>query len=209
MNPDKTSSRISLKFFSLLFLICSICLSGCTKKEKVQVGNDSIEIGYNREIRPILSENCFSCHGPDEQAREAGLRLDFREHALKLVQGNSNMQVIKPGYPDESELYKRITSHDVNLIMPVPESNLSLTEEEIDLIRKWIEQGANYELHWSFIPPEKTTLPDVTLTDWPGNEIDWFTLNKMEKEGLFPSEEASKEQLLRRVSFDLTGLPPS
>ncbi|MDZ7757744.1 DUF1553 domain-containing protein [Rhodohalobacter sp.] len=184
-------------------------MAGCTKKEKVEVNNDSHEIGYNRQIRPILSENCFSCHGPDEDAREAGLRLDLQEHAVKLVRDDSTKQVIKPGYPDESELYKRITSHDLNLVMPVPDSNLSLTEEEIELIKKWIEQGANYEPHWAFIPPEKTKLPDATKKEWPGNEIDWFTLSKMEDQGLFPSEYASKEQLLRRVSFDLTGLPPS
>jgi len=209
MNPEKIYKSVRLIIFSLLFLICSLCISGCTKNEKVQIGSGSNEIGYNRQIRPILSENCFSCHGPDEQAREAGLRLDFREHALKLVQDDSTRQVIKPGHPDESELYKRITSHDVNLVMPAPDSNLSLTEEEIELIKKWIDQGAKYEPHWAFIPPSKPKLPDIKNTEWPGNEIDQFVLNKMEERDLKPSEYASKAQLLRRVSIDLTGLPPS
>jgi mono/diheme cytochrome c family protein len=165
------------------------------------------ELSFNAQVRPLFSDRCLSCHGPDEKNRKAKLRLDteqggvFREKDGKFL--------VKPGAPDKSELYKRITSKDPDEKMPPPDSNLSLSESEIASIRQWIEQGAKWEKHWAFIPPRKVTPPDVKNASWPRNDIDRFILARLDKANLTPAMEASREKLLRRVSFDLTGLPPS
>ncbi len=167
----------------------------------------SAEVSFNAQIRPILSDRCLSCHGPDEKNRKAKLRLDmaeggiFREHDGKFP--------VKPGAPEQSQLYKRITSKDPEEKMPPPDSNLSLSESEIGLLRTWIEQGAKWEKHWAFIPPGKVQTPQLTNSSWPRNEIDLFILARLQQEGLKPAAEAPREKLIRRVSFDLTGLPPS
>ena len=166
-------------------------------------------VDYNFHIRPILSDKCFACHGPDNNSREADLRLDTEEGAYNALTQTAGMHAIVPGHPEQSEAYLRITSDDELLRMPPVSSNLTLTDYEVKLIERWIRQGAEYKPHWAFTPPEKPEIPKVGRTDWPVNELDWFVLAKMEIAGFKPNPKAEKHQLLRRVSLDLTGLPPS
>ncbi len=166
-------------------------------------------VDYNFHIRPILSDRCFKCHGPDAAQRKAGLRLDTEEGLYQALQDDEHARVIVPGKPHSSELYRRITSPDTSVLMPPPSSNLALNDDEIKLITRWIEQGADYKQHWAFIPPRYAPLPSVDDDDWPSNDIDRFILARMEEVGLEPNEEADKAQLLRRVCLDLTGLPPA
>ena len=167
-------------------------------------------VSYSFDIRPILSDRCFACHGPDANKRKASLRLDIADSAYAPLKETRGAFALVPGKPEESELYKRISSTDPTYQMPVPESHLSLlNEHEIALFKKWIEQGAKYERHWAFVPPQKKPLPQIKNKEWPKNEIDYFMLAKMESKGLQPNEEADKERLLKRVTEDITGLPPS
>ena len=161
---------------------------------------------FNRDIRPILSDNCFTCHGPDQAKRQADLRLDLEESALADRDGR---RVIVPGKPEESELYWRITADRAGERMPPAKSGKQLTRQQIDLIRRWIAEGAKWQKHWAFIPPTRPPLPRVQDTSWPRNAIDYFVLARLEHEGLRPSPEADKATLIRRVSLDLTGLPPT
>ena len=157
------------------------------------------EISYNRDIRPILSDNCFSCHGPDEHGRKADLRLDTYEGAT-----DPELATIVPGDPEASELVARILSDDADDIMPPPESHKKLTSSQVDLLTRWIKGGAIYEEHWAFLPianPAPETLE--------GSAIDWFVDQRLEKVGLTRSELATRSTLLRRVTLDLTGLPPT
>ncbi|MDZ4859122.1 MAG: PSD1 and planctomycete cytochrome C domain-containing protein [Candidatus Hydrogenedentes bacterium] len=162
-------------------------------------------ISYDRQIRPILSKNCFACHGPDAEARKADLRLDVHGAAISVHDGHA---AIVPGKPDESDLVHRITSADPENRMPPPESEKTLSEEEITLVREWILQGAEWSSHWAFTPPQRPAKPQTLGTDWARNPIDAFVLSRLEKEGLQPSLPADRETLLRRVSLDLTGLLP-
>lgn len=166
-------------------------------------------VDYNFHIKPIISDRCFKCHGPDKSKQESELGLHDESGLFKALKDDPSRHVIVPGKPEESELYRRITSTDPDEVMPTPESNLSLTDFEKALIKKWIEQGAKYKQHWAFTPPVKPDLPKVKNMDWPRNEIDHFILQKLENEGLKPNDEADRERLLRRASYDLTGLPPS
>lgn len=167
-------------------------------------------VSYNFHIRPILSDKCFKCHGPDVSKQKAGLRLDYAKYAYAPLTQMKGAFAIVPGKPEESELYKRISSTDSSYMMPDPESHLgALTPYEIKLFRKWIKQGAKYETHWAFVSPKKTALPVIKDKAWPKNEIDYFVLNKQEEMGLQHNPGADKERLLKRVSLDLTGLPPS
>ncbi len=168
-------------------------------------GADAID--YQRDIRPILADNCFKCHGPDAEARKAKLRLDAREHAL--AGGRSGEPALVPGKPGDSELMHRIESGDANKMMPPPKSGKKLTPGQIDLLRRWIASGARYQQHWALIPPTRPALPKVNNPVWVRNPIDAFVLARLEREGLTPAPEASKETLLRRLSLDLTGLPPT
>jgi hypothetical protein len=163
-------------------------------------------LDFNRDIRPILSENCFQCHGFDEQAREADLRLDLAESALADRDG---IPPIVPGKPDESEVWRRINSEDEAEMMPPPDSHRVLKPAQKETLKRWIEQGAPYAKHWSFIPPAKAPLPEFSNKTWPRNEIDRFVAARLEQEGLQPSAEADGYTLIRRLSLDLTGLPPS
>ncbi|MCC5938244.1 MAG: DUF1553 domain-containing protein [Lunatimonas sp.] len=167
------------------------------------------EIDFNLHIKPILSDRCFACHGPDENKREAGLRLDEEAFALAAFGEGRRQYALVPGKPHKSAVYHRIVSTDPDLIMPPPESNLALSPIEIALITRWIEQGAKYKPHWSFIPPTKPDLPPDSREGWAANPIDRLVYAKMVQKGLEPSIQASKETLIRRVSFDLIGLPPS
>jgi hypothetical protein len=165
-------------------------------------------VNFNFHIRPILSDRCFKCHGPDANQRKANLRLDTEEGlyaALKEDEGH----VIIPGDPRHSALFQRIVSEDTSYQMPPPDSRLALQPREIRLIKKWIEQGARYEKHWSLIPPKAPAMPSVDNTDWPRNDIDQFVLAAMEARDIEPNPQADKERLLKRICLDLTGLPPS
>lgn len=167
-------------------------------------------VSYNFHIRPILSDKCFKCHGPDAGHREAGLRLDIADSAFAPLKETKGAFALVPGKPGESELYKRISSADTSYVMPTPASHLgSLNEHEIALFKKWIQQGAKYESHWAFTVPRKAPLPAVSDKKWVKNEIDYFTLHKMDEQGLSHNEEADKERLLKRICLDITGLPPS
>lgn len=167
---------------------------------------EDTRLHFNRDIRPILSNKCFRCHGFDEKSRKGDLRLDQRDEAVASREGR---RAIIPGKPQESEVMQRITTADSDDLMPPPDSNLSLSDEEKHALRRWITEGAEYEAHWSLIPPRSAEPPPVQRTDWLRNEIDRFILARLEKAELSPSPEAARETLLRRVSFDLTGLPPT
>ncbi len=162
-------------------------------------------VGYNREIRPILAEKCFRCHGPDGAQRKAGLRLDRREEALVERDGR---RAIVPGDPEASELTFRVSAEDVDVRMPPPDSGLVLDPREVALLGRWIEQGAEYQPHWAFVPPQAPPLPPVSGNTWARNPIDVFILDELERRGLGPSPEENRDALLRRVTLDLTGLPP-
>lgn len=182
----------------------------CFKKNGVlQSQSGSEAVSYNFDIRPILSDKCFACHGPDSKKREAGLRLDLAESAYAKLKDGKGVAIF-PGKPEQSEVYRRITSADPSYQMPTPESHLGLlNESEIGLVKKWIEEGAKYERHWAFTTPVLPAVPEVSKEDWPKNEIDNFVLRKMEGAGLTPNDEAAKSYLLKRVALDLTGLPPT
>ena len=167
-------------------------------------------VSYNFDIRPVLSDKCFKCHGPDASHREAHLRLDIADSAYAPLKVTKGAYAIVPGKPGESELLKRVGSTDATYQMPPPDSHLgALTPQETKLFEKWIKQGAHYERHWAFTAPVKASLPVVQDKSWPRNEIDYFVLDKLEKMGLKPNEEADKERLLKRVCMDITGLPPT
>ncbi|HEY1859620.1 MAG TPA: DUF1549 domain-containing protein, partial [Gemmataceae bacterium] len=160
--------------------------------------DDKLE--YNRDIRPILAENCFACHGTDSAARKEGLRLDLREEAIK--------KVIVPGKPEESKVVERIFAEKASKRMPPEKSNKKLTTAQKETLRNWIAAGAEYQPLWSFIPPKRPPLPAVKNAGWVRNPIDRFILAEMEKQGLSPAPEADRRTLARRASLDLTGLPP-
>ena len=205
-------------------LICSALLSS------VAVAAQPEKISFNTHVRPILSNNCFFCHGPDEKHREAKLRLDVRENAVADLGGYA---AIVPGKPDESELMKRITTHDEDDVMPPVKSKKQLTAEQKETLRRWIAQGAIYERHWSFEPPKRSTAiahcglriadwekrepktgaglrsKQHFLEQWPKNQIDHFILDRLLSEGLAPSPEADPATLCRRLFLDLVGLPPT
>lgn len=165
-------------------------------------------IDFNYQVRPILSDKCFKCHGPDANKREAGLRLDLKNAAFAELPEDSGKYAIVPGSLETSELYHRIMTADSAEMMPPPESNLALTEEEKKILTRWIEQGAVYKPHWAFIPPESPEVPGMLGNTWAVNEIDDFVLAKMQTVKLKPNDQADKERLLKRVYYDLTGLPP-
>lgn len=172
----------------------------------------SDEIDFNRDIKPILSNQCFFCHGPDKAERQGGIdgfRVDTREGALADLGGHV---AIAPGDVDASTLLDRVTSTDDGDRMPPPGSGRPLAESEIDLLRRWIASGANYAQHWSYAPPVRATIPEVAKvngTDWPHNPIDHFILDSLQREGLSPSEVADRYTLIRRLALDLTGIPPT
>ncbi len=162
---------------------------------------------YNQDVRPILAENCFSCHGPDSAARKAGLRLGrFADATSKRSSG----QAIIPGDPVASVIMDRIRRPENDpLHMPPGAGHKSLSPTQIDTLTRWIASGAKYEQHWSYLPIKRPKLPAVRNTKWVRNEIDRFTLAAMEARGLTPAPEADRRTLARRAAFDVTGLPPS
>jgi hypothetical protein len=157
---------------------------------------------FNRDIRPILSDKCFACHGPDTTKLKGKLRLDVRDVAIQKG-------AIVPGKPAESELVRRINAADAAERMPPPQSNKTLTAAEKDLLNRWIAVGADYKIHWAFVAPGRPALAAVKNSTWPRNAIDHFILARLEQEGLSPSPEAARTAFIRRVTLDLTGLPPT
>ena len=195
----------------LFLLFAAVTHYSCTASlpESVKVAYDQLpeEIDYNVHVQPILSDRCYQCHGPDENTRKAGLRLDMEEDAFKKLE--SGKRAFLRGSVSQSESIHRLLSDDPDYQMPPPETELSMSPREIAIIVKWLEQGAEWKPHWSFIPIEKPEVPKVLEDQLTYNEIDYFIQRKIVEEGLMPNESAEKERLLRRVTMDLTGLPPS
>ncbi len=190
-------------FVSLLLGFVAVSAFWNASRSTVAAAQD---VQFNRDIRPILSDRCFYCHGPDEKNRKAGLRLDTFEGATK---DRGGYKAIAPGRPDESELIRRVTSHEPGEVMPPPAAKkLAVTLQEAELLRRWIAQGAKYEGHWAFQPLARTAPPTVKNTKWVRNDIDRFILARIEQAGLQPSPQADARTLIRRLSLDLTGLLP-
>jgi uncharacterized protein DUF1553/uncharacterized protein DUF1549/concanavalin A-like lectin/glucanase superfamily protein/cytochrome c len=190
-----------VQFIVLCGAIGSICLS--LFLSAVSAGGQKPSVDFDREVRPIISDNCFACHGPDEKERKAKLRFDTKEGAF------AKPGVITPGDASKSRLYQRVSSKDQDMVMPPASSDHKLTEKQIETIKRWIDEGARWEEHWAFIPPKRPEIPKAQNAAWVRNPIDSFILARLEKEGLKPQSEADKVTLLRRVYLDLTGLPPA
>jgi hypothetical protein len=192
------SCRLKIALLPALLFAALVCAPA------LSYGAEKVKVRFSRDILPILSDNCFYCHGPDEKTRQADLRLDTQDGALR-----KDNPVILPGKSAESELVRRILSTDPDEMMPPAKSNRTLTPRERELLVRWIDEGATWGQHWAYEAPQRPELPPVKNTAWPKNAIDRFILSTLEDEGLQPSLEASKERLLRRVTLDLTGLPPT
>lgn len=202
-----------MKHFGVPLMILFL-LSGCTSVElpaDVQKAYNGLpkHIDYNQHVKPILSDRCFACHGPDKGKMEASLRLDLAENAYAELPETPGKKAIVPGNPRKSELVQRILSNDPEYIMPAPKSHLSLSAMEKATLVKWVEQGAEFKKHWAFIKPEKSAPPAVKGKEVVINPIDNFIVSRLEKENLSLSPLADKEVLLRRLSLDVTGLPPT
>ncbi len=192
----KNSKFISRwEFFTIVGIIFSI-----SHLDAPAAFGDEAPLSYNHDIRPILSDKCFFCHGPDEKHRKRKLRLDDEASAKK--------KVIIPGDPKKSKFIRLLKTDDEDDIMPPLESGKTLTPKEIALLERWVKEGANYEPYWAYVPPKKHTPPKVKKTNWPLNFIDHFLLDRMEKKGFQPNPEADKRTLIRRLYFDFLGLPP-
>ncbi len=198
-----------LKFFTpVIFLWLNFGCSRSLPKEVVQAYESLPDVvDYNFHIKPILSDRCYTCHGPDNNTRKAGLRLDIEEEAFKRLESGNHAFV--KGSLRRSEAIHRVMSDDPNIIMPPPDSELTMSAREIAMIAKWVEQGSQWKEHWSFLALKRPAVPKLT-NDWPRhNEIDYFIQSNLEQLDLQPSPEVDKEHLIRRVTMDLTGLPPS
>ncbi len=194
-------ASIRLLLVAVLWLIVISC--SVEVPEQVAQAYETLpeQVDFNFHVRPILSDRCYSCHGPDEEARKAELRLDIEEEAKK---------VIKAGNLNGSSLVHRVLSDDAEIMMPPPESNLELSDKDKAILIKWVRQGAQWKDHWAFTKPVPQEVPQLSNEGWPThNEIDYFIFKRLEQEGLSPNDEADKERLLRRVTMDLTGLPPT
>jgi hypothetical protein len=188
-----------------LLVSCSIALA-CAWCVGPARAADAERVEFNRDVRPILADKCFPCHGPDAGKRKARLRLDTDKGAKADLGGRS---AVVPGKPDDSEMLARVTSDDKARRMPPARTGKELSAKEVELLRRWIAQGAAYQAHWSYIPPTRPAVPAVKDEKWPRGDIDRFILVRLEAAGLKPSPEADKVTLVRRLHFDLTGLPPS
>jgi hypothetical protein len=197
----------------LLVGIVSWALVSCSTKlpKDVALAYEKLPqvLDFNIHVKPILSDKCFLCHGPDKANQKAGLRLDLVESAYQELPESPGKQAIKPGSLNGSQVFHRIISQDPEVVMPSIESNLELTAYEKAILVQWIKDGAEYKPHWSFIKPQQNPLPEIQNKEWAKNPIDQFIAKKLELNNLKPSMEADKELLLRRVTFDLTGLPPA
>ncbi len=207
----KTYLKYGISISLMLFIGLMACMhtdtessshQGLTKKDLPN------RIDFNLHIKPILSDRCFKCHGPDESKVEAGLAFHTKEAAFVALGENADRFAIVPGDAQASHLLQRIYSDDSDQMMPPPESNLSLTEYEKELLKQWIVQGAEWKEHWAFLVPVQPEIPKVEASFNANNEIDHFIFSKLSEQNLNPSEPASPEKLIRRLSFDLRGLPP-
>ena len=176
-------------------------------QNKAAAAASSGRIDFSRDIRPILSDKCFVCHGPDAPNNKSKLRFDTEAHARADL--GKGRRAIVPGHPEQSDLVRRITTENASVRMPPVYSGRQLTKQEIERLTEWIAQGAPWQQHWAFIAPTKPPAPEVNASTWALNPIDSFVLARLEKEGLRPSAEADRAALIRRVSLDLTGLPPT
>ena len=190
----------ALRIASVVLVLCAALVGAWSSGLHWRSGGD---VRFSRDIRPILNQNCMPCHGGVRQKN--GVSFLFREEALGT--GKSGRRTIVPGSPDTSEMMARITASDPDVRMPYHAA--PLPPAQIELIRRWIKQGAKWEDYWAFVPPKAQPLPAVQHANWPRQPLDRFILARLEKEKLEPSSEADKASLLRRVSFDLTGLPPT
>jgi hypothetical protein len=210
-------SRFSTRLLLLISLAVfgAALLHGLGSCKRTSYGSDSLlatlpaQVDFNFHVKPILSDRCFACHGPDANKREGNLRLDTEAGAFAALDSMNKRHAIVAGDLGSSELFGRITTKDPELMMPPPNSNLKLSEFEVAILAKWIDQGAKWKEHWSFTAPQKPELPTVKAKNWVKTPLDQFVLKRLEDKGLQPSTEASRETLLRRAAFDLTGLPPS
>ncbi len=200
--PPPTMNR---KMLLALALLCAAGEGSFASEQVAQGGSEAID--YNRDIRQILSNHCYACHGPDKAKLQAGLRLDHQETALAALESGGH--AIVPGDSSQSKLIARITSTDEDEIMPPKAAGKRLKPEEIEKLRRWIDQGAKWKGHWSYLKVERPGLPPVSKPGWPKTPIDYLILRRLDQEGLSPSPEADKTALARRLSFDLTGLPPA
>jgi hypothetical protein len=181
--------------------------AGLSAGSGLSAREDEGRVSFNRDVRPILSEHCFLCHGPDPGGRKAGLRLDQRAGATTALK--SGAVAVVPGDPEASELCLRVASDDDTERMPPADSGARLTPAQVETLRRWVAQGAVWEEHWSLIPPQRPPVPEVRGRAWARNEVDRFLLAKMEARGVAPSPEADRVTLVRRLANDLTGLPPT
>ena len=196
------STAVCLTLF--VFVLNLIADTKSAQDTPDNVGSQPID--FNRDIRSILSNRCYTCHGPDDAERQADLRLDTRDGAIADL---GDYSAIVAGQPEASELIKRITSSDPDLVMPPAGKGQPLSKKEVDLLTRWIKQGAEYAKHWSYELPTRPTLPKTSSKAWQRNAIDAFILSRLDGEGLSPNEEADRATLIRRVSLDLTGVPPT
>src|SRR4051812_17483877 len=193
----------------LLVCTASAWVAGCSSRAPDLGGGRAAEIDYNWHVRPILSENCFKCHGPDPSARKAKLRLDVAEVAKAELPESKGRFAIVSGHSDRSELIRRITSRDPDERMPPESTHKTLPAQQIAILRHWIDNGAEYEAHGAFIPPKKPVPPRIAFASRVANDVDRFVFAKLERNGLSPAREADKETLINRVTLSLTGLPPT
>lgn len=197
--PNKLRAFTAVGAFALI--------AGIGGDLSASAGEEGGQVDFVRSIRPILARNCLTCHGPDEEARQVGLRLDLRDASLAEL--DSGEAAIVPGDPQQSELLVRITSDDESLKMPPSETGRTVTDDEVDLLRRWIEQGAPYAEHWAFKPLVRPAVPRSQKSERVRNAVDAFVLARLEAEGIEPNQPADRLTLIRRLSLDLTGLPPS
>jgi hypothetical protein len=186
-------------------VLLAACLVACTSLE---VQSEELPVSFGRDVRPILSENCFACHGPDADARQAELRLDTREGALAKLE-SQDQAAISPGDRQASPLWQRVSSADPDEMMPPPETRKALTANEKAILGRWIDEGAKYEAHWAYRRPAAGAIPKVSDEQWVRKPIDAFVLERLQSMGLSPSPDTDPRTLIRRLAFDLTGLPPT
>jgi len=184
-----------------MLCVCVLAVSSCFAAEP--------PVDFATQIKPLLSDRCFLCHGPDAETREADLRLDSEAGILAALASDEDLHAVVPGKPDQSELVARILADDADLLMPPPDSGLGLNEEERDLLKRWVAEGAEWKGHWAFEPILKPAVPEINNSQWSERSIDQFVVARQEANNLPQNEMASKERLIRRATFDLIGLPPT
>jgi hypothetical protein len=189
-------------FPRIRMIVAGAAAAGLFAAMELRAAEPGKKLEFNRDVRPILSENCYACHGPDKNSRKGKFRLDVREEALKK-------EAFAPGKPDDSELVRRINTTNLDDLMPPPDSNKHLTQAQKDILKRWVAEGAEYQLHWAYIKPVRPAIPATKNSKWVRNPIDAFILYDLEAQKMSPSKEAEKNVLLRRLSLDLIGLPPT